>query len=467
MRGDRNIISQTTPPWTTALIVIIALLFVILIWRFVSGGSAPDLATAPVSLRMTDATSSVLLTGQDKKEKTVQANTPLADLDLIEVKNGTAKLAFLNNDKNSLNLNMGTKIRYLGLGTDNKTQFRLENKDLWVQADTGDISLDLLGVVVLPASGSVLNIAKNELFTTITVLQGTATISIEAKTLEMSAGQQLNYSTLRTVTYDDLSTRIAPINPDTLSSPWMSLNGASAYTTTLVSSAQAATTGTGGSTLGGGLVLFESPVDESTVNTKTITVSGKVLNASVARLIISNLPATLDPVKQTFVLKNLPLTNHENNLIYRTYDATGTLLSKGFVTVYTTSVAAAAANAPVSNTAATTAPSNGLAQVSTYKPDKRFRVTAPAADYYETTDKKVRIEGSVSADTAYSVTINDFKLASFTPNGTSWYYFANQEFGNMQEGTNTYTIRYFDANGKEIYKQLFVIKKNPTPLAAQ
>jgi hypothetical protein len=29
----------------------------------------------------------------------------------------------------------------------------------------------------------------------------------------------------------------------------------------------------------------------------------------------------------------------------------------------------------------------------------------------------------------------------------------------MQEGVNTYTIRYFDATDNEIYKQLFVIKK--------
>lgn len=197
------------------------------------------------------------------------------------------------------------------------------------------------------------------------------------------------------------------------------------------------------------------------METKTISVSGKILNPAVSRIVISNLPATIDPIKQTFALKNLPLTNHENNLIYRTYDTTGTLLSKGFITVYTTTISATAATAPVSNTAPTTAPSNGRAQVSTYKPDKRFRIIAPATDYYETTEKKVRIEGGVSASNVASVTINDFKLASF--NGSSWYYFANQEFGNMQEGTNTYTIRYFDASGAEVYKQLFVIKKNPTP----
>ncbi len=459
MRGDRYS-PQSTPPWTTALIGVIAFLFIILIWRFVSGWSAPDLATAPVSLRMTDETSSASLVNESKKEKTIQANTPLANLDLIEIKGGTAKIAFLNNDKNSLNLNTGTKIRYLGQGTDNKTQFRLENKDLWIQADTGDFSIDLLWVMVLPSSGSVLNIAKNELFTTITVLQGTITVSVENKTLEVTSGQQLNYSTLRTVTFDDLSSRIAPINPETLTSPWMSLNGASTYT---VAPPTAATLPPSGTTVGSGLIAFESPIDESTVDTKSITVSGKVLNPAVARLVISNLSATLDPVKQTFVLKNLPLTNHENNLIYRSYDATGSLLAKWFITVYTTTISAAVATAPVSNTAPTTAPNNGNAQVNTYKPDKRFRVVAPASDYYETTEKKVRIEGAVASGAAYSVTINDFKLSSFATNGTSWYYFANQEFGNMQEGTNTYTIRYFDAGGAEIYKQLFVIKKNPTP----
>jgi hypothetical protein len=67
----------------------------------------------------------------------------------------------------------------------------------------------------------------------------------------------------------------------------------------------------------------------------------------------------------------------------------------------------------------------------------------------------------VTANVAHHITINDFRLGSFAVNGTSWYYFANQQFGNMQEGVNTYTIRYFDATDNEIYKQLFVIKKLP------
>lgn len=158
----------------------------------------------------------------------------------------------MDNDKNYLNLNTGTKIRYLGQGTDNKTQFRLENKDLWIQADTGDFTVDLLGVIVLPSSGSVLNVAKNELFTTITVLQGTVTVSVDNKTLEVASGQQLNYSTLRTVTFDDLSSRIAPINSESLTSPWMSLNGAANYTATLPTGTTNAAVGTTSQTSLGG-----------------------------------------------------------------------------------------------------------------------------------------------------------------------------------------------------------------------
>jgi hypothetical protein len=120
--------------------------------------------------------------------------------------------------------------------------------------------------------------------------------------------------------------------------------------------------------------------------------------------------------------------------------------------VYTTAPGLAASSTSTTGT-------SNRAQVETYKPDNRFRVISPSTDFFETRETKVKIEGRVSPNIAHHITINDFKLGSFAPNGTSWYYFANQQFGNMQEGVNSYTIRYFDASDNEIYKQLFVIKK--------
>jgi len=183
---------------------------------------------------------------------------------------------------------------------------------------------------------------------------------------------------LKTLTIEDLTSRIAPINPDTLSSDWMKLNNANAYITTAPTETTTNTTGTGGS-----LILFDSPVDESTVETKSITVTGRILSPSVARIIINGSPATVDPAKQTFSLGSVALTAKENNIVYRTFDVSGGLLSKGIVTVYTT-----ANGLPTG----TTSGASTRAQVETYKSDNRFRVVAPSADFYETRETKVKIE---------------------------------------------------------------------------
>jgi hypothetical protein len=442
MRGQYQ--NPNNTPWSKILIGLAALIFVILIIKFI-GGRGPSLEEATVTLRLADVSSNAQISAGEKAPKNVNANTPLSPLDLVEVKNGTAQINFLSNSKNILNMNTGTKLRYLG-EENGKSSFRLENKDLWIQSDTAGMTFDLIGVSLTPSSTTVMNISKNELFTTITVLQGSASLNLGGSLLEIVSGKQLNYSTLKTLTIEDLTSRITPINPDSLSSDWMKLNNASAYVAT---TNPTTTTPTDGTT-NGGLILFDSPVDESTVETKSITVTGRVLSPSVSRLIINGTPATIDPAKQTFSLGSVALTAKENNIVYRTFDVAGGLLGKGVVTVYTTA-----------NGTGTTSGTSTRAQVETYKPDNRFRIVAPSADFYETRETKVKIEGRVTANVAHHITINDFRLGSFAVNGTSWYYFANQQFGNMQEGVNTYTIRYFDAEDNEIYKQLFVIKKLP------
>lgn len=170
MRGNYSDSAQSTQ-WTKILLGLGALIFIVLIIKFMSGGSSESLETAAASLRLPDTTSSAQITTGENKQKDVNANTPLSTLDFIEVKNGTAQVALLSNAKNTINLNTGTKLRYLGQTPDNKSQFRVENKDIWVQSDTADMVFDLIGVTLIPASTTVMNVSKNELFTTITVLQ--------------------------------------------------------------------------------------------------------------------------------------------------------------------------------------------------------------------------------------------------------------------------------------------------------
>ncbi|MCB9807053.1 hypothetical protein H6768_04155 [Candidatus Peribacteria bacterium] len=160
----------------------------------------------------------------------------------------------------------------------------------------------------------------------------------------------------------------------------MKLNNAPAYISTTP------TTDTTSGTLAsvnGGLILFDSPIDESTVETKSITVTGRVLSPNVSRVVINGTPATIDPAKQTFSLGAVELTTKENNLVYRVFDVSGGLLSKGIITVYTT------ANGLSAGTSTGT---SARAQVETYKTDNRFKIIAPSTDFYETRETKVKIE---------------------------------------------------------------------------
>lgn len=429
-----------------------AFIFIVLIVRFVSGGWEPSLDEAPNSLRLTGTQSNAAIINGSGDEKSVSGNTALSALDLIEVRSGTGQVAFLGNEKNLLNLNTGTKLRFTGVEQDGKSGFRLENKDLWIQADTAAMNIDLVGTIISPASLTVANVSKNELFTTITVLQGSVTLNLSGSLLEIPAGKQLNYSTLKALTIEELTSRITDINTESLSSDWMTTNGAGAYVANTTNPSGTTTGSTSTTPTTGSLILFESPLDESSTDAKSVSVKGRILSPTVSRIVVNGTPATVDPATQTFSIASLALTAKENNLVYRTYDVGWALLSKGVITVHTT--ASDLAWQSTNNT-------SSVAQSVTYPTDNRFRVTSPSSDFYETRETKVRLEWQVTAGAAHHIRINGFRLTSFAANGTSWYYFANQQFGNLQDGMNTYTIQYFDAQGNEVYKQLFVIKKLP------
>ena len=95
--------------------------------------------------------------------------------------------------------------------------------------------------------------------------------------------------------------------------------------------------------------------------------------------------------------------------------------------------------------------------------DKDFRIVAPTDNPYKTSDNVVRIEGRVNKDTVKYITINDFRLTKFVSMGTYWYYFANKDFGTMNDGINLYTIKYYGPNDELLFTNLFTIVKESTP----
>ncbi len=63
--------------------------------------------------------------------------------------------------------------------------------------------------------------------------------------------------------------------------------------------------------------------------------------------------------------------------------------------------------------------------------------------------------------------MNGFRLTKFTQYGTYWYYFANQDYGTMNDGINTYEIKYFGDNDQVLKtSQFIIVKETPKPAPA-
>jgi hypothetical protein len=74
-------------------------------------------------------------------------------------------------------------------------------------------------------------------------------------------------------------------------------------------------------------------------------------------------------------------------------------------------------------------------------------VTAPSTGKeYTTSDNKIVIQGTVDKN-ATKVFVNGYRLQKFAPGSGQWTYYAYEEYGTLQEGTNTYTIYALDKDG--------------------
>ena len=231
-------------------------------------------------------------------------------------------------------------------------------------------------------------------------------------------------------------------------------NGDSILSISAPSSGTGETVGTGSSASGSTTVknntktpiIITYPEDESSVDTTTIDVEGKVLSDAVDKVTINDKEASLNKTDKSFVYKGFTLSSNDSNLVYKAYDSDGGLLYKGLVTVY---LSKKAAKDDAVKPSVTTYPIS----------DKDFRIISPTENPYKTTDDVVRIEGQVNKGVVKYITINDFRLSKFPQLGTSWYYFANKDYGTMNDGINLYTIKYYGANDELLSTNLFTIVK--------
>lgn len=74
---------------------------------------------------------------------------------------------------------------------------------------------------------------------------------------------------------------------------------------------------------------------------------------------------------------------------------------------------------------------------------------------YFTDKKEVLISGNVPTGVS-AVSINDYKLKTFLPGNTKFYYKANLDLKTLKNGVNSY-ILYFEMDGKKTKRDVFTI----------
>lgn len=80
----------------------------------------------------------------------------------------------------------------------------------------------------------------------------------------------------------------------------------------------------------------------------------------------------------------------------------------------------------------------------------------------ETAENSVKVEGSIGKGIV-KVYVNDFPLTQYIPSSEKWTYYAKPEYGNLNEGVNTYVIYGIDADGKKTPVAKFTITKKLKP----
>ncbi len=343
---------------------------------------------------------------------------------------------------------------------DNKQQLSLDNAYLWVESADSDLNLSLTNFRVVPNHDAVIILSQNTIASNVYVIKGSATIETigaTPTTTSIGVGQQL--TVLRNEAESSslqIASKIEPLSDFIKTTDLFIKHDGESLLSSSVGASGSGETASGSITLSGstalsskGGILITSPEDGSTVDTNEITVEGKIVNPAITKITINGKDAAINTELKTFIYKGLTLENASNDIVYKAFDSDGNIIqnSRGILTIYTSK------KAGVEDT-------SKKASVTTYPiSDKDFQITAPSENPYKTTDDNVRIDGRVNKGVVKYITINGYRLSSFTQFGTTWHYFANKSYGSMNDGINLYTIRYYGENDELIFTNLFTIVK--------
>ncbi|MGE4444109.1 MAG: hypothetical protein AB7E37_03910 [Candidatus Altimarinota bacterium] len=463
--GNNKKILKTFKDYLVPIFFVVVIFIFILNYIF-GGDSTPvettgDNSSLSLTLSSPQTEAYVEYTGGNKSK--IEGDVLLYKSEKLQVASESVKLS---EEGVTFHLNRLGELRF----NEDKT-FTLYSSDLW--GDTKkDINIEMRYAKVKAISGSVFSLSQNEVASTIYVVSGTIEVqNLAGASTVLKKGEKLVI--MRNNANDknaDLALLKEVIDEYIKNEDWFLKNNGNFYLSqTEESNTQTGTTQTGSTQVstGGGqqsYITFNNLFDDAEVSADKTDIIGTIVDDRVAIININGKSADVDTANKTFSIKEVSTSARVNDLVYKIYDSSSTLLYKGVMTLHNSKGSG--------NTTTSGGTPSGLAQVQNYPiaSSPLYQILTPKQNPYTTTENVVRIEGNVPARTVKKIVINDFQLQKFTANSTYWQYFANSEFGNLKPGVNIYKIQFYGEADTVVYETNFTIIKEEeqtTPPSAQ
>jgi hypothetical protein len=346
------------------------------------------------------------------------------------------------------------EVSYKG-GTNSGITFEVSQWRVWIEWSSS-LRLKLKHIGVDLSSNDVVLVEQQRIHSIVYVLSGSVEMDAgEARRTTLDAGNRIMVSQSDLVNPGTTLASLSDKIDDSIkqNSFFIAHNGQTLLEQNILSGTS---TGSSGKTLSGIVnapfnspwtwgkyITILSPFDGSIVTGSLIKVTWKILSPNVSKVVINDKIANLDITTNTFSLAT-PITTDTLDIVYKAYDAGGGLLERWVLTLYSEE-----RKQWTDKLIPTTFPTS----------DKVFRIVSPSENPYKTTLSSVTVSGAVPRNTVEYITVNNFRLKKFLPNGTSWQYYANIPYGTMKEGFNLYEIRFYSSNNTLLSTQLFTIIK--------
>jgi hypothetical protein len=327
----------------------------------------------------------------------------------------------------------------------------LDSSNLWVKA-INDISISMKFANVKLKKWTVANLNQNDVESSVYVLDGMAEISNLAwVSTVVWKGQKVWVLVQNASDKDiDLSSQKTDLDDYFKLSDWFIKNNWDYYLQSVSNDEENKEDTSSGSLIKtisssyNNYISFNNISDEAYISTDKIDITWKVLDENVWKITVNNDKEAEIKEDKNFEIKSIDLENKTNDLVFRIYDNDWELLTKFVFTIYNTS----------SNKQAE---SSWAFKVTNYDIDaSKFVFTSPSTTWtYSTYDDFVTIRWSVPKWLVWKVEVDLYTLKSF--NWITWRYHARVEYNNLKVWTNQYEIKYYDKNGKLIFKNYYTI----------